>query len=52
MIKYVDDFVIASKAEADKTDTDVHIEAIDSYFQCLARSNLKIKLSKCQFFVE
>ena len=51
LIKYVDDFVIASRAENGKSDIDNHIIAVDSFFQCLATHNLKVKLSKCSFFV-
>ena len=51
MIKYVDDIVIASNANNGKSEIDNHIEAIESFFQCLEKYNLKIKLSKCHFFV-
>ena len=51
LIKYVDDFVIASRAENGKSDVDNHIIAVDRFFQCLAAHNLKVKLSKCSFFV-
>ena len=51
MIKYVDDIVLASKAENGKSEDENHIAAIRSFFECLKKHNLKIKLSKCEFFV-
>ena len=51
MIKYVDDIVLASKAENGKSEDENHIAAIASFFDCLKKYNLKIKLSKCEFFV-
>ena len=52
MIKYVDDIVIASKAENGKNEDQNHIAAIRSFFECFKKFNLKIKLSKCEFFVK
>ena len=51
MIKYVDDIVLASSAATAKSEDDNHLRAIASFFECLKKYNLKIKLSKCQFFV-
>ena len=44
LIKYVDDLNIASTTETD------HIIAIREFFDRLRKHNLKIKLSKCEFF--
>ena len=52
MIKYVDDFIIASKAENGKSEDENHLKAIEMFFDRLAKNNLKIKLSKCEFFVK
>ena len=52
MIKYVDDFIIASKAENNKSEDENHLKAIEMFFDRLAKNNLKIKLSKCEFFVK
>ena len=52
MIKYVDDIVLASKAENGKNEDENHILALKSFFACLKKYNLKIKLSKCEFFVK
>ena len=47
IIKYVNDIIIASKQDESGLDTDNHLRAIESFFACLSRYNLKIKLSKC-----
>ena len=52
MIKYVDDIIIASNRDETGSENENHLRAIESFFTCLARYNLKIKLSKCQFFVK
>ena len=51
LIKYVDDLIIASKAENGKSDLDNHLDGIRSFFDCCKKYNIKIKLSKCEFFV-
>ena len=50
LIKYIDDMVIASQANENGNELTNHIKAIQSFFECLERFNLKIKLSKCSFF--
>ena len=52
MIKYVDDITIASCAENGKTENENHLDAIRTFFEKLKENNLKIKLSKCQFFIK
>ena len=52
MIKYVDDIIIASKAEKGLSEDENHLKAIEVFFDKLAKNNLKIKLSKCEFFVK
>ena len=44
LIKYIDDIALAS------VDDDSHVYAIGRFFDTLSEANLKIKLSKCQFF--
>ena len=44
LIKYVDDLAVASY------DDESHIVAIEQFFETLTDANLKVKLSKCQFF--
>ena len=70
LIKYVDDFIIATKDqdgnirnECKDPDFDInaykiginterkHIESIRQFFDCCSRYNIKVKLSKCKFFV-
>ena len=52
MIKYCDDVVLASKEEHGRSEVENHITAIESFFVCLEKYNLKIKLSKCEWFVK
>ena len=51
MIKYVDDFIIASKAENGKSEDENHLKANEMFFDRFAKNNLKLKSSKCEFFV-
>ena len=51
MIKYVDDIILASKAENGYSEFENHMHAIESFFRCLEKYNLKIKISKCDFFI-
>ena len=44
LIKYIDDLAVASRDDAS------HLIALEEFFERLAASNLKIKLSKCLFF--
>lgn len=44
LIKYVDDIAIASKNDIE------HLESIGTFFQTVTRYNLKLKLSKSEFF--
>ena len=44
VVKYVDDIAIAS------TDERAHLKAIEGMFERISRYNLKLKLSKCEFF--
>ncbi len=44
LIKYVDDIALAN------VDDESHIQSIKQFFETLAEANLKIKLSKCEFF--
>jgi hypothetical protein len=50
LIKYVDDMVIASKSENGKTDIENHFIAIIEFFERLKLHNMKIKISKTDFF--
>ena len=52
LIKYVDDLIIASKAENGKSDLQNHLIGIRSFFACCKKYNIKVKLSKCEFFVK
>jgi hypothetical protein len=52
LIKYIDDLVLASSTCNKNTDINEHFIAIEEFFQRLRQYNLKIKLSKCKFFVE
>ena len=52
LIKYVDDLIIASKAENGKTEIENHLNGIKTFFNCCNRYNIKVKLSKCEFFVK
>ena len=66
LIKYVDDFIIATKPSSDSDGTDYskedyridiktqekHLESIQQFFECCSKYNIKIKLSKCEFFVK
>ena len=51
MIKYIDDIVLASAAEKDLDEMDVHCDAIESFFDCIDKYNLKVKITKCEWFV-
>ena len=46
LIKYVDDLAVASEND------DAHLDAIEAFFGRLSSANLKVKLSKCEFFKE
>ena len=50
VIKYVDDITIASRAENGKSEDDNHLDALEKVFERLVKYNLKIKISKCEFF--
>ena len=52
IIKYVDDITIATKKEKEHTEDEVHLDRIEKLFQRLTIYNLKIKISKCDFFVK
>ena len=52
LIKYVDDLIIASKSENGISDLDNHLIGIRSFFECCKKFNIKVKLSKCEFFVK
>ena len=51
LIKYVDDLILASKASDGSTEDENHLHAISVFFETLKKNNVKIKLSKCAFFV-
>ena len=51
VIKYVDDIVIASKRTKKLSEAEQHLKAIEELFLRLKKYNLKIKISKCNFFV-
>jgi len=52
LIKYVDDLIIASKAENGKSEEENHLIGIRAFFDACMKNNIKIKLSKCAFFVK
>lgn len=51
MIKYVEDIILASAASETGSEFENHMLAIESFFDCCSKHNLKIKISKCHFFV-
>ena len=51
LIKYVDDCILASRKENGKSEYENHLDALDDFFSRLVKYKMKIKLSKCQFFV-
>ena len=50
LVKYVDDLVLASAADANGSESENHLTAIEGFFSRLETANLKINLSKCTFF--
>ena len=52
LIKYVDDLIIASKADKNGSEVENHLIGIRSFFDCCMKYNIKIKLSKCALFVK
>ena len=52
LIKYVDDFTIASQAEGRLSDVDVQLNSLTNFFDRLEENNLKIKISKSEFLTD
>ncbi len=52
LIRYVDDCILASKAENGKDENTNHLAALADFFDKLSVHNMKINLSKCEFFVK
>jgi transposase InsO family protein len=52
LVYYVDDFVVNSADDEKYSATENHLKAIEEFFKRLAKYKIKVKLSKCAFFVD
>ena len=52
VIKYVDDITVATTKNKHQSEDEVHIERLTDLFKRLVKFNLKIKIAKCDFFVQ
>ena len=53
VIKYVDDITVATDKQPTKEmEDEIHLQRIEELFKRLVKYNLKIKIKKCDFFVQ